>query len=212
MNRRGFFGSIASLFEGYSFQSIFLGMQIVINSFPGDTILAQIRALAASSGTLESMAEKKSFYRNIVALLIENYAYWEYGYWDFIPKEGEAEHEFNTWISDIDASTAIEEAELGEEIDGIFRLSRDKYYVVITMAFLLSASDFTHILQRILEILPEDEYYTKETFLKLFNHINTIDFSHVDRDALFLVPGNDKDGFSWEDLHGGGWEYLHPIV
>lgn len=213
MNRRGFFGSIASFFEGYDTGSIFFGLQIVINSFPGDTIVRQLRSLAGNgSKQLESESDKQEFYKNVIALLLDNYAYWEYGYWDFIPRQDAAVEEFETWISEIDASTATVGAELGEEIDGAFRLSNDKYYVVVTLAFLQTGSRFTQSLQEILEALPEDDYYSKQTFQMLCQRLNTIDFSHVDRDAFFLVPGNDDDGFSWEDLHSGGWEYLHPIV
>lgn len=213
MNRRGFFGSIASFFEGYDTNSVFFGLQIVINSFPGDTVVQQLRTFAGSGTVkLESESEKQTFYKNVVALLLENYAYWEYGYWDFIPRQDAAVEEFETWVSEIDASTATVEAELGEEIDGAFRLSNDKYYVVVTLAFLQTGSLFTRTLQEILETLPEDDYYSRQTFQMLCQRINTIDFSHVERDAFFLVPGNNEDGLSWEDLRSGGWEYLHPIV
>jgi len=214
MNRRGFFGSIASFLEGYDTDRIFFGLQIVINSYPGDTVVQQLRTLAGAekSTKQETEEQKHSFYKNVIALLLENYAFWEYGYWDFIPKADAAVEEFESWVTEIDAATATEGAELGEEIDGVFRMSRDKYYVVITLAFLQSSSLFTNNLQLLLEELPEDVYYAKDTFLQLCQRMNTIDFSYVERDAFFLVPGNDDDGFSWEDLHGGGWEYLHPIV
>jgi len=35
--------------------------------------------------------------------------------------------------------------------------------------------------------------------------------AQVEADAVYLAPGNDRDGLSMEDLHGEGYEYLHPL-
>ena len=29
---------------------------------------------------------------------------------------------------------------------------------------------------------------------------------------IFIIPGNEEDGLSWEDIHSEGWNYLKPIM
>ncbi len=38
-----------------------------------------------------------------------------------------------------------------------------------------------------------------------------LSFSSVKADAIYLVPGSDQDGLSFDDVHGGGWEYLKQL-
>jgi hypothetical protein len=38
-----------------------------------------------------------------------------------------------------------------------------------------------------------------------------LNFANVQADAVYLVPGNDHDGLSDDDLRGEGYEYLKPL-
>ena len=60
--------------------------------------------------------------------------------------------------------------------------------------------------------MPESEYFTRTTFGRLFATIPLFNFANVEADAVYLMPGSDEDGLSEEDVHGGGYEYLKPLL
>jgi hypothetical protein len=205
MNRRGFF---SSLFQGDP-QQFFVGVQIVFATLATDTAGAQIRQLLAEADDMERPADRHRFYKQIASLLLENKPYWEYGYWDYIA-EDEAEAEFTDWVAELDANSATEDVEFGTDVDEAHRLSADKSYVVVTMAFLLDYAPLERV-RTMLEAIPEDDYWTTACFAELLEAVRRIDFEYCLRDSVFVMPGTDDDGVSWEDLHGSGWDYLKPL-
>jgi hypothetical protein len=213
MNRRGFISSFKSMFnsrrEGDPF---FFGVQMVINVFGEDDLRRRLHAVIASGGESESPAQKKIFYKRISALLRESVPFFEYGYWDYLTDPDEATDEFNDWVTEVEASMATVDEELGEEIDEAQRLSNEKNYVVVTLAFLLEYGESQGELIEIVESIGEDDYFTPAGFQKLVDAVNYIDFEYSDGDAVFIMPGNEDDGFSWTDMRGEGWEYLKPIM
>jgi hypothetical protein len=64
----------------------------------------------------------------------------------------------------------------------------------------------------IIESIPEDEAFFRNSIKKVIEALNYIDFEYSDGDACFIMPGNDEDGLSWEDIHSEGWEYLKAVV
>ena len=100
----------------------------------------------------------------------------------------------------------------GAEIDEAQRLSNEKNYVVVTLAFLLEYGERQGELIELVESIGEEDYFTPIGFQKLVDAINYIDFEFSDGDAVFIMPGNEDDGFSWTDMRGEGWEYLKPIM
>lgn len=206
MNRRGFF---ESLFQSTP-EIFFFGVQFVISTISTDTSWARLRTLIDNTSDLESPRDKSALYKQIAAILLENKPYWEYGYWDYITDASEAQSEFHEWVTEIAAGIATEREELGMEVDEAHRLSSDKTYIVVTCAFVLEYAALESVWQT-LEEIPEDEYWSHTGFTELVEALRRIDFEYSLKDALFLMPGTDEDGFSWEDLHSADWNYLKPL-
>lgn len=210
MNRRGFFSSIFNRqSEG---EPLFFGVQTVINIFGEDSLRERLHKVIASSSGTELPADKHSLYKRITALLRESQAYFEYGYWDYLDDGDEATAEFENWVGDLEATMATEEEELGTEVDEMHRMSSDKCYVVVTMAFLLEYSPALDEMISMIGGIAEDDYFTPAGFGVLLDAVNYIDFEYSLGDAVFIMPGNETDGFSWTDMRGEGWEYLKPIM
>lgn len=211
INRRGFFSKVGSIFSREG-DLVFFGAQFVINVYGEDHLRGALHNVIEGSGSLESPDDKRSYYKRIAALLREDLPFLEYGYWDFITKQGEAEAEFDQWVTEMNASMATEEEELGEDIDEAFRLSSDKSYVVVTLLFLLSNTESLSPFFEKIDSIEEEEYFTPSGFQTLADSLAYIDFEYSFADASFIMPGSDEDGLSWEDVKGEGWEYLKPIM
>jgi hypothetical protein len=135
----------------------------------------------------------------------------ELGYWDLV-RGGRAQEEFETWCSEIEGALATEREEMGDRADEVNRLSANKDYVLLTAAVLVerdSNSDLT--LGERCE-MPESEYFTRSTMARLVGSFPLLNFANVQADAVYLMPGSEQDGFSQEDLFGGGYEYLKPLT
>ena len=213
MNRRGFISSIKSIFdrrrEGDPF---FFGVQIVINVFGEDELRKRLHRVISSAPATESPRQKHDFYKQVAALLRENIHYFEYGYWDYITDPVDAEAEFHDWVAGVEASTATVGEELGEEVDEAHRLSREKDYVVVTIAFLLEFTNSQTELIGMLESIPEEEAFAPLTFRTLVEAVNYVDHEYSLGDGIFILPGTEDDGFSWTDMRAEGWDYLQPIM
>jgi leucyl-tRNA synthetase len=207
MAQRGFMGKISRWFSGPS-DTYFFGLQIAIKCFGEDTLRARFaRVLEESRLADENVQEKRRFLKRFVALLEESELFWSYGYWDYLDDPHEAAQEFQTWVDEIEGSMATEEEELAEEIDEVIRTSNRKDYVVATLLFLLdepfSPAD---------QVENEDDAYLKETFVSLVQGLTSIDPRHIQADGAYVVPGNEEDGVSEDDLYGPGWEHLRMLL
>jgi hypothetical protein len=211
MNRRGFFSGLGSLFKKRG-EVVFFGLQIVVNVYGEDAMRDALHRVLASGGDSERPSEKRAFYKRISALLMENQPFFEYGFWDYVSDADAAEAEFEGWVSDIEGSMATEIEELGQEIDEVHRMSSDKSYVVVSALFLIEAVPSQENFFSVVESIQEDDYLSRDTFGRLIEAINYIDFEYVHGDAAFIMPGSDVDGISWEDIHGEGWQYLKPVM
>lgn len=206
MNRRGFF---SSLFQSTP-QIFFFGVQVVCSTISTDTSWKRLRSLIENTTDVESPRDKMSLYKQIAAILLENKPYWEYGYWDYLTEASEAQSEFHEWVSEISASLATEAEERGASIDEAHRLSSDKFYIAVTVAFILEYEHLQSVTD-ILDNIPEDEYWTSAGFVELLEAVKRIDYEYCLKDAVFLMPGTEEDGFSWEDVHSADWSYLKPL-
>ncbi len=210
-SRRSFFSSIGSVFERRG-DYVFFGLPPVFNVYGEDVLRQKLHDVIESGTSIETPAEKNAYYKRIASILLEDVPFLEYGFWDLITKRGEAESEFNRWVTEIQATMATEEEELGEDIDEMYRLSADKTYVVVTLLFLLENTErLDPFFDRVNEV-EEDAYFTKAGFTDLFQSLPYLDFDFAHGDASFIMPGNEQDGISWEDLKGEGWEYLMPVT
>jgi hypothetical protein len=189
----------------------FFGIQVVVKNFVSDPLRKELHEIIARSDAEQSLVEKRAFWKRVTAVLNEALPAFEYGYWDLI-RGGSAEEEFESWSSEIEGSLATEKEELGTAPDEISRISAEKRYIVVTLVFLVeggSNSDAT--LSERCDV-PESEYWTRLTFGRLIGTIPLLNFANVDADAVYLAPGSEEDGFSLEDLHGGGYEYLKMLL
>ena len=207
MAQQGFMGKISRWFSGPS-DTYFFGLQIAIKCFGEDTLRARFaRVLEEARIADEDVHEKRRFIRRFVALLEESELFWAYGYWEYVDEAEEAKEEFNTWVDEIESLLATEEEDMGEAIDEIQRISNRKDYVVVTLAFLLDEP-----YEPATEAANEDDAYLKETFVALVQGLGRIDPRTVQADAAYVVPGNEEDGLSEDDLYGPGWEYLRILL
>jgi hypothetical protein len=211
MNRRGFF---SSLFRGEP-TTFFLGVQFAIATLSDEATPRTMQRLMRKAATLAQPHEKRAFYKSLSAQVLEQQAFWEYGYWNYVFDADEAHTEFEQWIAELSANMATENEELASEASATSRINTDKHYVVLTLCFLLDNTATLEPVQNILDELADTdelEVFTRAGFTRLLDAIARIDFEYCQRDAVFVMPGNNEDGFSWEDLHGAGWEYLKPIT
>ncbi len=213
MNRRGFFSNLKSVFKSrHEGDPFFFGLQCVVNIYGEDELRATLHNILSAENYSESPIEKFQFYKRIASVLRQNVPFIDYGFWDYLTDPDDATDEFNSWVSEIQASMATEEEEMGEEIDEEFRLSAERCYVVVTMAFVLEYSSEQSSFISQVEGIEEDDYYSQIGFQKLIDAIPYIDFEYSLGDAVFIMPGNADDGFSWTDMRGEGWDYLQPIM
>ncbi len=213
MNRRGFISKFKSIFSSRSEgDPFFFGVQIVINIYGEDELRQRLHRVIAEIDEVESPYDKRNFYKQIVAILRESQPFFEYGFWDYLTNPSDATEEFHDWVDGMEASMATVGEELGTEIDEVHRMSAEKSYVVVSMAFLLELHRSLEGMVRIVEGVSEEDYFTPYGFSQLLEAINHIDFEYSHGDAIFILPGNDQDGFSWTDMRGEGWEYLKPIM
>ena len=207
MAQQGFMGKISRWFSGPS-DTYFFGLQIAIKCFGEDTVRARFaRVLEEARIADEDVHEKRRFIRRFVALLEESELFWAYGYWEYVDEAEEAKEEFNTWVDEIESLLATEEEDMGEAIDEIQRISNRRDYVVVTLAFLLDEP-----YEPATEVASEDDAYLKETLVALVQGLSRIDPRTVQADAAYVVPGNEEDGLSEDDLYGPGWEYLRILL
>ncbi|MDX2129987.1 MAG: hypothetical protein SFU91_13220 [Chloroherpetonaceae bacterium] len=208
MNRRSFFGKLFG--RSKPDDMVFFGVQVVFNAFGIEGLRKDLHHILAESEKDELPEEKKRFYKKFISKLLEAKPYFEYGYWDYLPEEDDAEAEFQDWTTGIEANLATEEEELGEKADELSRFSSHQYYVVVSLCFLL---EVTPELDRFLtEIdIKEQDLFRRDTFAAILHAINYIDFEFAVADAVYIVPGNEEDGFSQDDILSEGWQYLKPV-
>jgi hypothetical protein len=189
----------------------FFGVQVVIKAFPVDSFRGRLHEIIARSSSEQSLVEKRAFWKRVTAVLDEQVSAFENGFWDLI-RGGRAEDEFEEWSSELEGAVATEKEELGEAPDEINRISAEKRYVIATLIFLLEEGSNADMTLGERCDMPESEYFTRTTFGRLIGTIPMLNFANVEADAVYLIPGNDQDGLSDEDVHGGGYEYLKPLL
>ncbi len=203
MTRRSWF---SRLFSGGE-EGYFLGLQIVIRAFGEDTLRAKFaRVIADPDGELADVEAKRRYIKRIVGLLLEQEPYWSQGFWEYMTERGEAEAEFESWAAELSAGAATEDEEVGDDVDGMRRLSKNKDYVCVTMIFNLNAP------YPPAGIDDERLYWRRETFRALVNGLLFVNPETILADGVFIIPGSAEDGLSEEDLLTGGWEYLRVLT
>jgi hypothetical protein len=188
----------------------FFGIQVAVRAFFKDDFRTRLHQAIARGDAEQSLADKRRFWKGVTAIVNEAMPVFERGFWDLI-RSDEVEAEFESWCSEIEGSLATTTDELGAAADEVNRASADSDYVLVTMAFLLErGSNSDQTLGERCD-LPEPTWFTRQTFAHLIASIPLLNFANVQADAVYVVPGNDTDGLSSDDLSGEGYEYLKPL-
>jgi hypothetical protein len=188
----------------------FFGVQVAAKAFYNDPFRRRLHEAIAAAPETQSLRDKRAFWKTISALLNEAWPVFELGYWDLV-RGANAEEEFETWTSEIEGSVATEPAEMGAAADEATRLSADKGYVLVSALVLVSGGSNSDLTLGDRCDLPETTWWTRQTFERLVSTFPLLNFGQVQADAVYLVPGNDRDGLSTEDLRGEGYKYLQPL-
>jgi len=189
----------------------FFGIQVLFQ-IGADTLRARLReAIAAAGGAEVSLADKVLFWKRVVAVVLEAAPRFDLGFWDYIPDAARAESEFDAWTSELEAESATTDAEVGAEVAEAYRLSAKPEYVALTCLFLLEKGGNSDATVADRCDIPEEEWFKRDTFVRLFETVRMLSFASVRADAVYLVPGSPEDGLSFDDVHGGGWEYLKQL-
>jgi hypothetical protein len=189
----------------------FFGIQVAVKAFFKDNFRQRLHETVARGDAEQSLNEKRQFWKRVTAVVNEAMPVFEYGFWDLIRTDA-AEAEFESWCSEIEGSVATEPEEMGAAADEVNRLSAEQSYVLVTLAFLLERDSNSDLTLGERCDLPEAQWFTRQTFAHLVATIPMLNFANVQADAVYLVPGNDSDGLSGDDLQGEGYEYLKPLA
>jgi hypothetical protein len=185
----------------------FFGLQLVIHAFGEDKLRARLaEVISDPDGAMEDTEAKRRYIKRVVALLLENEAFWSQVFWDYKTNRAEAEAEFEAWAAELSASTATETEEMDGAVDGAHRVSHEKDYVAVTIILNLS-EPFPPA-----EIDDEALYWQTQTIGKLVRGLLLINPETIIADGVFVVPGSSADGLSEEDLLTGGWSYLRVLT
>jgi hypothetical protein len=191
----------------------FFGIQLLVRTGADADLRKRIHQVIAEGGAAgeQSLADKRALYKRLTTLLVADVVRFDLGYWDYIADPGHAEREFDEWCSELEGRMATEKEEVGAGVDDVNRLSAKPEYIAVTVCFLLEAGGNSD--QTVAERcdLPESDWFKRDTFVRLFETLPMLSFSSVKADAVYLVPGNEEDGLSFDDVHGGGWEYLKQL-
>ena len=207
MNRRGFFSKMLNPIP----EEYFFGIQIVFLSNAEDNIWENLVRLVKINQESQNANHKVNIYHEVVSNLIDVSFSFEYGYWDFIKNEDDSKEEFESWISAIEESLPTKKYEMVSSEYDVHRISIRKDFIAITLGFLLNKCENHDKIFINLDNIDEDKYNDNATYVSLLEQVKLIDFEFCNSDCLFIRPGNEEDGLSWEDIHGDGWEYLVPI-
>lgn len=188
----------------------FFGVQVAIENFRRDPLRARLHQLIADSGENQQMQQKRAFWKRFSATVNEAMPVFARGTWDLI-RGGNAEAEFETWTSELEGAAATEQEELGAAADEVNRLSAEKNYVLVTMLFLVEEGSNADLTLGERCDIPEADWFTRWTFARLVGAAPLLNFSNVQADAAYLVPGNEDDGLSEDDLADPGYSYLKPL-
>jgi hypothetical protein len=188
----------------------FFGIQVAVKSFFKDDFRARLHQTVARGEAEQSLNDKRQFWKRVTAVLNEGMPVFELGFWDLLRTDN-AEQEFESWCAEIEGSVATEPEEMGAVADEAHRLSAQQGYVLVTLAFLVERDSNSDLTLGERCDLPESAWFTRQTFAHLIATVPMLNFANVQADAVYLVPGNDQDGLSDDDLRGEGYEYLKPL-
>jgi hypothetical protein len=190
----------------------FFGVQVAFKNFHRDPLRRKLHdLLAGDAGTRQSFADKQRFWKRFSGLLSDAMPVFEYGDWELV-RGRNAEDLFTEWSTEIEGSLATEPEEVGVAADEASRVPGGSSFVLVTMMVLVDkGSNADETLGHWCDI-PEPAWLTRQTFGRLIGIFPRLNFANVQADAVYLVPGHDRDTLAAEDLVSEDEYGLQPLT
>jgi hypothetical protein len=178
----------------------FFGLQIAIQSPPGDPWREALVALVRRNLRGLDLVEKRALFFELAELLRDAEDRWALGTWDLV-QGARAESEFDSWVSGLETSA-------DEPLDPSAAAGDHVVVSVVVLVEPGSRSDTT-LGERC--DLPESAWHARSTFERLVATLRSLSFSGVRADGVYVVPGDVGGGIALAELRGEGWDYLKPL-
>ena len=171
----------------------FFGVQVAFKRVARDPLRGQLHdLLARDAAGRQSVGAKQRFWGRVYALLTN--APIEYGNWDLV-RGANAQDQFNEWASEIESNITTDPDRAGASAQ-----RSSSSYVLATAIFLVDrGSNADQTLGNECDI-PESEWLTRQTFARLLAIFPQLNFANVQADAVYVVPGADRDGPTAREL------------
>ncbi len=189
-----------------------LAVQVVIHEYALPNFRQDLHRLieegAAKEGSEHTVWDRQAALRRIVGLVEQATPFFEYGSWEYNDREKEAQSTFQEWVGELQAGMAAMDTERGDDVDGLNRLEVEQSYVALSIILLFNGP------VKEAEKWDADDraFWTRDAFANMLRTLSTTDFSYLEGDALFLMPGTNEDGLSEMDLADEGWEHLELLT
>ena len=170
MKRRSFFQRL--LGREPVVDASFLAVQVVLAEYAIPNLRQQLHLLIddpyATPGE-ETAEQRQTFYRRIVGLLGQCEPYFDYACVEYVPGRHDAHEAFREWVADIEASIAIEDTELGDDVDGMRRFTAEKRYIAVTILLVVG-----HGIEEGDAVDPEADALTRTEVGDLLRSVNRL--------------------------------------
>jgi len=187
------------LLRGLSMDAFF-GIQLAVQSPPGDPWRSQLRELVRRHQRDLRIADQRVLYGALANLLHDALPRAALGYWDFV---ADGAGEYADWVKGLeDDSLETWAPDHGAQND----------HVLATAVFLLPQDQPSAMLVGERCDLPESTWMHRATFAHLLETLTMLRFRSVRSDAVYVTPGGPDLAFSLRELQGKGYEYLLPIA
>lgn len=178
----------------------FFGIQVAFKNFHRDPLRQRLHALIdEQSGTRQSFSDKQRFWKRFTGVLSEAMPVFEYGDWDLV-RGGNAQQLFDDWSSEIEAGLATEPEEIAPVRDEASRPSAGATYSLVTMMVLVDKGSNADETLGVECDIPDVAWLTRAAFGRLIGAFSRLNYANVQADAVYIVPGADRDGIAAEDL------------
>lgn len=179
---------------------VFFAIQVAVQAPPHDPWRRRLTTLVRSHVRDLPLRDKRGLYGSLANLLEEAAGRCVLGFWDFVP-DGRAE--YDDWVRGVEDDSAEPWVpdRSGARLD----------HVLVTAMFLLQQDGAAAAVAGERCDLPEAQWTARATWRHLFATLPMLDFASVRGDAVYVVPGGDREAFSLRELQGEGYDYLVPI-
>lgn len=189
----------------------FFGIQVAFQRGQRDPLPAQLQHLLARDATArQSHVDKVQFWKRASGLLTAAMPAYRFGDWDLV-RGSKAQDEFNEWSSEIEASlSSLDESR--PKLEERNRPEGPPTHLLATMMVLVDrGSNADNTLGEWCDV-PESQWLTCATFARLISIFPRLNFGNVQADAIYIVPGTDREGLSADELTSEDYHQLSPLT